>query len=196
MATHSGVLAWRIPGTEAPGRLPSIGSHRIRHDWSDLAAAAAASIFLELFLRSSSVACWTPSNLGSSSLSVISFWLFILFMDSQGKNVEVVCHSLLQWTTFFSELSTMTRSSWVALHGIALGFSDLGKELNWGGSWFFCQLCNNHLDSFLIRKRSLVSLLSQCVLVCIIFVQSFYTYKKIYLNFTFFFLWMDSVGTG
>ena len=51
-------------------------------------------------------------------------------MDSQGKNVEVVCHSLLQWTTFFSELSTMTRSSWVALHGIALGFSDLGKELN------------------------------------------------------------------
>ena len=40
MATHSSVLAWRIPGTGAPGGLPSIGSHRVGHDWSDLAAAA------------------------------------------------------------------------------------------------------------------------------------------------------------
>ena len=41
MATHSSVLAWRIPGTGEPGGLPSMGSHRIGHDWSDLAAAAA-----------------------------------------------------------------------------------------------------------------------------------------------------------
>ena len=42
MATHSSVLAWRIPGTGEPGGLPSMGSHRVGHDWSDLAAAAAA----------------------------------------------------------------------------------------------------------------------------------------------------------
>ena len=42
MATHSSVLAWRIPGTAKPGGLPSMGSHRVRHDWSNLAAAAAA----------------------------------------------------------------------------------------------------------------------------------------------------------
>ena len=42
MATHSSVLAWRIPGTGKPGGLPSMGLHRVRHDWSDLAAAAAA----------------------------------------------------------------------------------------------------------------------------------------------------------
>ena len=42
MATHSSILAWRIPGTGEPGRLPSMGSHRVGHDWSDLAAAAAA----------------------------------------------------------------------------------------------------------------------------------------------------------
>ena len=42
MATHSSVLAWRIPVTEEPGRLPSLGSHRVGHDWSDLVAAAAA----------------------------------------------------------------------------------------------------------------------------------------------------------
>ena len=40
MATHSNVLAWRILGTAEPGGLPSMGSHRVAHDWSDLAAAA------------------------------------------------------------------------------------------------------------------------------------------------------------
>ena len=43
MATHSSVLAWRTPGTGEPGGLPSLGSHRVGHDWSDLAAAAAGS---------------------------------------------------------------------------------------------------------------------------------------------------------
>ena len=42
MATHSSVLAWRIPGLGKLGGLPSMGSHRVGHDWSDLAAAAAA----------------------------------------------------------------------------------------------------------------------------------------------------------
>ena len=42
MATHSSVLAWRIPGTGEPGGLPSMGSHRVGHDRSNLAAAAAA----------------------------------------------------------------------------------------------------------------------------------------------------------
>ena len=41
MATHSSVLAWRIPGTAEPGGLQSMGSHRVGHDWSNLAAAAA-----------------------------------------------------------------------------------------------------------------------------------------------------------
>ena len=42
-ATHSSVLAWRIPGTPEPGGLPSMGLHRVRHDGSDLAAAAAVN---------------------------------------------------------------------------------------------------------------------------------------------------------
>ena len=40
MATHCSVLAWRIPGTGEPGGLPSMGLHRVGHDWSDLAAVA------------------------------------------------------------------------------------------------------------------------------------------------------------
>ena len=45
MATHSSVLAWRIPGTGELGGLPSMGSHRVGHYCSDLAAAAAAAGF-------------------------------------------------------------------------------------------------------------------------------------------------------
>ena len=43
MATHSSILAWRIPGTGEPGGLPTMGSHRVGHDWSDLAAAAVSN---------------------------------------------------------------------------------------------------------------------------------------------------------
>ena len=46
MTTHSSILVWRIPGTEEPGGLPSMGLHRVGHDWSDLAAAAMSWLFL------------------------------------------------------------------------------------------------------------------------------------------------------
>ena len=47
MATHSSVLAWRIPGTGEPGGLPSMGSHRVGHDWSDLALYSYYLIYAE-----------------------------------------------------------------------------------------------------------------------------------------------------
>ena len=49
MATHSSVLAWRIPGTQEPGGLPSMGSHRVAHDWGDTAAAAARCFLTSYF---------------------------------------------------------------------------------------------------------------------------------------------------
>ena len=52
MATHSSVLAWRIPGMRKPGGRPSMGPHRVGHDWSDLTAAAAAFEKLVLFYLS------------------------------------------------------------------------------------------------------------------------------------------------
>ena len=48
MATDSSVLAWRMPGTGEPGGLPSMGSHRVGHDRSDLAAAAAGFIMMSM----------------------------------------------------------------------------------------------------------------------------------------------------
>ena len=55
MATHSSVLAWRISGMGEPGGLPSLGSHRVGHDWSDLAAAAAKWGHADLLHRLNSV---------------------------------------------------------------------------------------------------------------------------------------------
>ena len=51
MAPHSSTLAWKIPWTEEPGGLQSMGSHRVGHNWSDLAAAAAAGLFILLFFK-------------------------------------------------------------------------------------------------------------------------------------------------
>ena len=51
MATLSSVLALRIPGTGEPGGLPSLGSHRVRHDWSELAAAAASQVVMSTLIR-------------------------------------------------------------------------------------------------------------------------------------------------
>ena len=60
MATHSSVLAWRIPGTGEPSGLLSRGSHRVRHDWSDLAAAAGSTVQLKVWQN----ACHFCSILG------------------------------------------------------------------------------------------------------------------------------------
>ena len=58
MAPHSSTLAWKIPGTGEPGGLPSLGLDRVRHDWSDLAAAAATLCHRnQLFISPCAVLC-------------------------------------------------------------------------------------------------------------------------------------------
>ena len=61
MATHSSVLAWRIPGTGEPAGPPSMGSHRVGHYWSDLAAA--------LYIQIHILFCWNVENCSHLSLS-------------------------------------------------------------------------------------------------------------------------------
>ena len=72
MATHSSILAWRIPGAEETGGLPSMGSHRVRHNWSDLAAAADTPFYLLL----SPVGCWYHTGSVTSVLGplLFKFW--------------------------------------------------------------------------------------------------------------------------
>ena len=72
MATHSSVLAWRIPGTGEPGRLMSVGLHRVGHDCSDLAAAVCVCMCVShssrvwLFVVPWTVACQAPLSMGFS----------------------------------------------------------------------------------------------------------------------------------
>ena len=58
VATHSSTLAWKIPQTEEPGGLQSMGSYRVGHDWSDLAAAAAKSLTCAPSLQFFGITLW------------------------------------------------------------------------------------------------------------------------------------------
>ena len=68
METHSSVLAWRIPGTGEPGGLPSMGLHRVGHNRSDLAAAAA--IYNSQGFPGSSVIKNLPARAGHVSITL------------------------------------------------------------------------------------------------------------------------------
>ena len=77
MATHSSVLAWRIPGTGDPGGPPSMGSHRVGHNWSNLVAAAASTYTGEVSPR------WRAQKArGKEGLIVVSavgsLWFILL----------------------------------------------------------------------------------------------------------------------
>ena len=68
---HSSVLAWRIPGTGEHGGLPSMGSHRVGHDWSDLAAAAMDWIHM---LFRGNLNRWTAREI--PSLNLLKYWSY------------------------------------------------------------------------------------------------------------------------
>ena len=116
MATCSSVLAWRNPGTVEPDGLPSMGSHTVEHDWSDLlvvaaAAAAAADVFLE-----SSCSFYDPVDVDNlisgsagfckSSLNIWKFTVHIL-LKPELENFEHYfvsvwdeCNCVVVWTFF------------------------------------------------------------------------------------------------
>ena len=94
-----------------------------------------SSFLLELFLCSSPVAHWAPTDLESSSFSVISFCLFILFIwfSRQEYWSGLPFHSPVDHILL--ELSTMTHPSWVALHGMAHHFTGFHKPLCMTRQW-------------------------------------------------------------
>ena len=87
------------------------------------------SFFLELFLRWSPVAYWAPTDLGSSSFSVLSFCLSILFIRFSKQEYWSSLPFPSPADHVLSELSTMTYLSWVALHSMTHGFTELDKAV-------------------------------------------------------------------
>ena len=88
-----------------------------------------SSLFMELFLHWSPVAYWAPINLKSSSFSVLSFCLFMLFMELSGQEYWSGLPFPSPVDHVFSELSTMSCPSWVAVHGMAHSFIELDKAV-------------------------------------------------------------------
>ena len=119
MATHSSALAWRIPGTGEPGGLPSVGLHRVGHDWSDLAAVAAGifTIFLKVRLRSP----W--------KLSIIEWEESV---DAEARNIRV---RLLDWLLLkilwscTSYWTSLTFSAFICMMGMLQALNEAKQSM-------------------------------------------------------------------
>ena len=88
-----------------------------------------SSFFLVLFLYFSILEYWAPTDLGSSSFSVVSFCLFILFMGLSRQEYWSGLPFSSPMDHILSELPTMTHLSWLALHSMAHSFIELDKAV-------------------------------------------------------------------
>ena len=83
MATHSSTLAWKMPWTAEPGGLPSMGSLRVGHNWSDLAAAAAVTLVLHRETKAQKQLV--------PALQVLVDWLETIFLPFWKKRSVLLC---------------------------------------------------------------------------------------------------------
>ena len=118
MATHSSVLAWRIPGMGEPSGWPSMWSHRVRHDWSDLAAAvAAATSWTAAYLPypSLSLGVWSNSCLESVMPSNhLILWRPLLLPPSIIPSIRVFSSESvlrIRWPKYWSLSFSMSPSN-------------------------------------------------------------------------------------
>ena len=115
MATHSNVLAWRIPATGEPGGLPSMGSHRVGYNWSDLAAAA-VYFLLPFFFLTERIE-WKQSMHILYSVTNV-FQLLNSFLCCLGHNVEEILLGLLKSVFSYHVTSNFTKYTSVSLNFI------------------------------------------------------------------------------
>ena len=124
MSAHSSVLAWRISGTGEPGGLPSMGSHRVGHDWSDLAAAAASYFFAliteEGFLISPCCSLELYIQMGMSFLFSFDFSFFSAICKASSDNHFVVLHFFVLGLALIPASCTM---SWTSVHSSSCSLS-------------------------------------------------------------------------
>jgi len=97
MATHSRVLAWRIPGTGEPSGLPSMGLHRVGHDWSDLAAAAAATTWMNFADIMLNVISWLQK--------MTTVWFHLYIVPKVVKIIEAESRMVIVRVKWEEELS-------------------------------------------------------------------------------------------
>ena len=121
MATHSSILAWRTPGTEEPSRLLSMRSHRVGHDWSDLAVAVAAVLLPgKSHGRRSLVGC-SPWGREESDTTKRLHFHFSLSCTGEGNGNPLQCSCLENprdggawWAAIYGVAQSRTRLKWLS----------------------------------------------------------------------------------
>ena len=111
MATHSSSLAWRIPGTGEPGGLPSMGLHRVRHDWSDLASwlwSVSVQSFNCVWLF---VTPWTAAHQASLSITNWSLLRLLSIESVMPSNHFILCHPLVLLPFIFPSIRVFSNES-------------------------------------------------------------------------------------
>ena len=118
MASLSSILAWRIPGTGEPGGLPSMGSHRVRHDWSDLAAYSSSLL---------------PHLSSISSIKSYSNHTFIPMTTLKWHSSKIVMTNILPQLMVNSLTSSYSNSqeNWTHLNSLSLGTFPLLDQKLW-----------------------------------------------------------------
>ena len=119
MATHSSTLAWKIPWTEEPGRLHSMGLHRVGHHWSDLATAAAGDIWKRVISLVPSfshvqlfVTPWTAAFQASLSITNSHSLLKLMSIESVMPSSRLIlCHPLLLLPSVFPSIKVFSSGS-------------------------------------------------------------------------------------
>ena len=129
MATHSSVLAWRIPGMGEPGGLPSMGSHRVGHDWGDLAAAAAAVLlkatlfsmeenitlfWLVRISRPLSLWCWASGQGHFVKQTMRTSWNVCGgYRSMTGLNIAACCYHGVCWESLCEKHILLAVGTWL-----------------------------------------------------------------------------------
>ena len=149
MATHSSVLAWRIPGTGEPGGLWSMGLHRVGQDWSDLAAAA--GIHQPAPPKIHTPGLWAGAN-SSFILSLLTCYLGHAFLFNKNGYISYsVCISwdyILKADLFIQQILTnpTVRQDWVKYWGLGGRTAGSGKSAWIRRPWnaFLAEVCMDH----------------------------------------------------
>ena len=135
MATHSSVLAWRIPGTGESGGLLTVGSHRVGHNWSDLTAAAGRPHWKQVIDSpwpvegAPGLACHERNGERARAI----YWAWLLFFSSSLCSFLVLDVSSLLWKTLKAMSNSIRNDAWRTWSGFC-SFS-LMSEANWLMKW-------------------------------------------------------------
>ena len=137
MATHSGVLAWRIPWTGEPGWLPSMGSHRVGHDWSNLVAAAVYNKDWKVF----PVNCQTVNILGFGAILSLSQLLSSAIVAWKQSCTIEVCSIGCSWLSVNKSLFIKVDSGPELFLGCSLLTPSVAHHITF--IWQFSVACQN-----------------------------------------------------